>query len=337
MCTLDCPTTVRLVKRKAISMGKIMKIGVLGMGHVGAHVANAILYQGLAAELYCVDDIESKVACEVNDYQDAMPFYPRQARVYNCHQDYEALLDCDIVVNAAGHVAAAAGNRDGELEVTAAETKKWAPHFKGYKGIIVTIANPCDVVATMIYNLAGLEPHQIVGSGTCLDSARFRHALATETGFNPSSINSWMLGEHGASQFAAWSHVSFGTIPADELERTDPEHFHFDRDALEDAARQGGYVTYAGKGCTEYSICNAATELVKAVVQDSKLVTPCGTLLPEDGSFYGETGIYTSIPAVVGCDGVDRVLPIELSEDEQEKFHKSCAHIRENIEKIKCW
>lgn len=317
-------------------MGDITKIGVIGMGHVGAHVANAILYQGLAAELYCVDSQEGKVSCEVNDLQDAMPFYPRQARVYNCHQDYEALLDCDVVVNAAGHVAQAAGNRDGELVCTSGETKVWAPHFRGYEGVIVTIANPCDVIATLVWKLSGLQPNQIVGSGTALDSARFRHALWAETGYNPTSITSWMIGEHGSSQFAAWSHVSFGAMPLLELERVDPERFTLDKDAIEEAVRQGGYVTYDGKGCTEYSIANAAVELVKAVVQDSRLITPCGTLLPDEG-YYGECGHFTSIPAVVGADGVERTLKMELSHDEQEKFHVSCRHIQENVERVRCW
>ncbi|KXB62046.1 MULTISPECIES: lactate/malate family dehydrogenase [Olsenella] len=315
-------------------MGAPTKIGIIGMGHVGAHVANAILYQGLAAEIYCVDSIESKVACEVNDLQDAMPFYPRQARVYNCHENYEELLGCDVIVNAAGHVAQAAGNRDGELFCTAEETKKWAPRIKGYKGVIVTIANPCDVVATMVWKLAELEPRQVVGSGTALDSARFRHALWDATGYNPNSITSWMIGEHGASQFAAWSHVSFGATPLAELEKSDPKHFSFDKDAIEEAARMGGYVTYAGKQCTEYSVANAATELVKAVVQDSKLITPAGTLLED---VYGESGHYSSIPCVIGKDGVEATFPLELSADEQEKFHASCKHIQDNLEKVRCW
>lgn len=315
-------------------MGAPTKIGIIGMGHVGAHVANAILYQGLAAEIYCVDSIESKVACEVNDLQDAMPFYPRQARVYNCHENYEELLGCDVIVNAAGHVAQAAGNRDGELSCTAEETKKWAPRIKGYKGVIVTIANPCDVVATMVWKLAELDPRQVVGSGTALDSARFRHALWDATGYNPNSITSWMIGEHGASQFAAWSHVSFGATPLAELEKSDPKHFSFDKDAIEEAARMGGYVTYAGKQCTEYSVANAATELVKAVVQDSKLITPAGTLLED---VYGESGHYSSIPCVIGKDGVEATFPLELSADEQEKFHASCKHIQDNLEKVRCW
>ncbi|EHF02815.1 hypothetical protein HMPREF1008_00460 [Olsenella sp. oral taxon 809 str. F0356] len=315
-------------------MGAPTKIGIIGMGHVGAHVANAILYQGLAAEIYCVDSIESKVACEVNDLQDAMSFYPRQARVYNCHENYEELLGCDVIVNAAGHVAQAAGNRDGELFCTAEETKKWAPRIKGYKGVIVTIANPCDVVATMVWKLAELEPRQVVGSGTALDSARFRHALWDATGYNPNSITSWMIGEHGASQFAAWSHVSFGATPLAELEKSDPKHFSFDKDAIEEAARMGGYVTYAGKQCTEYSVANAATELVKAVVQDSKLITPAGTLLED---VYGESGHYSSIPCVIGKDGVEATFPLELSADEQEKFHASCKHIQDNLEKVRCW
>ncbi len=314
----------------------VRRVGVIGMGHVGAHVTDAILRQCLADEVYCCDVREPKVTCEVNDVQDTLSFYPGPARVFNVHGDYEALMGCDVLVNAAGHVEASAGNRDGELFVTADEAKRIAPHLRGYRGVVVTISNPCDVIATVLWRLSGLEPRQIVGSGTALDSARLRHALweATDFAYAPESITAWMLGEHGQSQFAAWSHVFFGATPLAELERTDPEHFHFDHDVVEEAGRHGGYVTYAGKGCTEYSVANAATRLVRAVLRDERLITPCGTLLQGE---YGESGHFTSIPCVVGRNGVERHFPMELSEAEQAKFHASCAHIRENVEKVRSW
>lgn len=315
-------------------MAELTKIGIIGMGHVGAHVANAILYQGLAAELHCVDKIESKVACEVNDLQDAMPFYPRMARVYNHHANYEELLDCDVIVNAAGHVAAVGENRDGELFVTADEAKEIAPHLKGYEGVVVSIANPCDVVATLIQQGSGIDPTRVIGSGTALDSARLRHALWTKTGYNPNSITAWMLGEHGASQFAAWSHVFFGATPLAELEASGDERFQFDHDEVAELARDGGFVTYRGKQCTEYSIANAATSIVAAVINDTKLITPCGVMLTGRDDEYGESGHYTSLPCVIGKDGMEGRFPLELSADEQELFHASCAHIKENLAKV---
>lgn len=314
----------------------VRRVGIIGMGHVGAHVGDALLRQGLVEELRCCDVEEQKVASEVNDLQDALNFYPGPARVINVHDSYEDLLDCDVIVNAAGHVAASAGNRDGELFVTAKEALAIAPRLRGYRGVVVTVANPCDVVATLMWKLSGVEPRQVVGSGTALDSARLRHALweATDTAYAPESINAWMLGEHGQSQFAAWSHVSFGTVPLSELERTDPDHFRFDYDQVEEAARHGGYVTYAGKGCTEYSIATATARLVKAILRDEHLITPCGTLMTGE---YGVSDIFTSMPCVVGRSGVERRLPIELSADEVDKFHASCAHIRENLDKVKTW
>ena len=107
-------------------MALISKIGIIGANHVGAHVANALLYQGLATELYISDTNEILCKAQVNDLLDAMPFYPHPARVFELDDRYEELAGCDIIVNAAGHVAAAAGNRDGELFVTTDEAKKFA-------------------------------------------------------------------------------------------------------------------------------------------------------------------------------------------------------------------
>lgn len=190
-------------------MALISKIGIIGANHVGAHVANALLYQGLATELHISDTNEVLCKAQVNDLLDAMPFYPHPARVFELDDRYEELAGCDIIVNAAGHVAAAAGNRDGELFVTTDEAKKFAKRIAdaGFDGVWVNIANPCDVVTTELQYLTGADPNKVIGSGTTLDSARLRHALSGATGYPASCINAWMLGEHGNGMFACWSHV----------------------------------------------------------------------------------------------------------------------------------
>jgi L-lactate dehydrogenase len=317
-------------------MGTIRKIGVLGQGHVGAHVANSLLLQGVADELYLSDLDPKKLTAEVQDLRDGLAFCPHNCLIEGIGTDYEALAQCDVIVNAAGKVALAAGDRDGELFWTTDTTRTYAARVEraGFKGVWVTIANPCDVVATEIWHLTGCDPTRVIGSGTALDSSRFRNVLSAATGYDQKSIGCYMLGEHGASQFACWSQVNFGGKPLGELEAEDPGHFSFDKAKLEDDARQGGYVTYAGKGCTEYAVADAATRLVKAVVSNEHYITACSTLLTGQ---YGEQGHFISIPCSIGAAGVERVFMPDLDAAEQEAFHSSCAHVRQNISRLEWW
>lgn len=317
-------------------MALIRKIGVIGLGHVGAHVADNLLMQGVADELYLCDIDDLKLKAEVQDLTDALSFFPHNCKVVDCGAEYEKLAECDVVVNAAGKVSASAENRDGELFVTTEITRTWPVRLvdAGFKGIIVTISNPCDVVATQIYRMTGYDPKKIIGSGTALDSARVRNAVAKQVGLDQRSCNVYMLGEHGFSQFTAWSTCNFGGKSLDEMAAEQPERFGFDRDAVEEIARKGGYVSMAGKHCTEYAVSSAAVRIVKAVVSNEHFITACGTLM--EGQ-YGETGCYASLPCVIGVNGVEEVLNLNLPDDEVEKFHKSCAHIKDNISKLGDW
>lgn len=320
-------------------MGTCVSVGIIGLGHVGAHVANSLMLQGTADELLLCDitsgdeDNSKKLAAEVQDLSDSLAFCPHNVRVENCGEDYAALASCDVVVNAAGKVALAAQDRDGELFYTTDTARRFIPALAGagFDGVWVTVANPCDVVATEIWRLGGFDPRRVIGTGTQLDSARFKHVLSRETGIDQHSIGAYMLGEHGATQFACWSQVNFGGKPLAELEREQPERFSFDRPALEDAARQGGYVAMAGKMCTEYAVADAAARLARAVVSNEHAVLACSTLM--DG-VYGEEGLFCSVPCVVGGSGVEALVVPDLTEPEQASFHASCAHIRENLSRV---
>lgn len=310
------------------------KIGIIGCNHVGAHVANAILYQGIASELHICDLDEVLSRAQVNDLNDAAAFYPHTAVCYDHGCRYEELADCDIIVNAAGHVAEAARSRDGELFVTTEEAKKFAKRVvdAGFKGIWVSVANPNDVIASALQGLTGYDPMKIIGAGTTLDSARLRHALWRATGIAQESINAWMLGEHGFSEFACWSHVTFGILTLDEIQKQ--LDLKLDLADLEQQAVKGGYVTYVAKQCTEYSIANSTTEIVKAVAYNTHAILPVSTAI--DG-IYGVSGIYSSIPCMVGAAGVERQLMPELTEYEQERWHQTCDHIADNLAKVRCW
>lgn len=313
-------------------MGHAAKIGIIGASHVGAHVADALLAQGVAGELFICDTDEALCRAQVNDLLDAMSFYPRSVRVHECDARYEELASCDVIVNAAGHIAAAAKDRDGELFVTPAETRTFVPpiHAAGFKGIWVSVSNPNDVVAEAIWQESGhYDWRRVIGSGTTLDSSRFQHALSAATGYDPSSVNAWMLGEHGFSEFACWSHVSFGCLTPEEVEAETGRSF--DRPALEDEARRGGYITMMGKRCTEYSIARGTAKIVSAIVGDTKTITPVSVRI--DG-VYGVSGIWASLPCLIGKEGIEQIFVPELSPDEIGKWQASCAHIRSNVDQL---
>ena len=317
-------------------MAYIRKVGIIGQGHVGAHVANALLMQGLVDELYLSDVNAQKLTSEAQDFSDALSFYPHNCKIVTVGDEYEKLAGCDVIVNAAGDVSASAKDRDGELFVTTDIARTFPARIAdaGFEGVWVSISNPCDVVCTEIWRLSGCDPKRVVGSGTALDSARLRNAISVVTGLDQHSINAYMLGEHGASQFAAMSCVSFGCKTLADLAAEQPERFGFDELAVEETARRGGYVTYAGKRCTEYAVANAAVRLVQAILGNEHYVTCCSTLLTGE---HGEEGIFASIPCVVGANGVEETFELPLNEREQAAFHASCEHIRGNIAKLGAW
>ncbi len=309
------------------------RVGIVGMGHVGTHVANSLILQGIVDELVLSEPKEERLAAEVQDLGDALSFCPHDVAIRPVGGAYEKLASCDIVVNAMGDVALARESRDGELQFTPAQARDFVPRVEdaGFEGIWLTISNPCDVVATLIHRLAHGPSQRVLGTGTALDSARVRHTLAREVGLAQQSIQAYMLGEHGFSQFVAWSGVAIGGIPLDVLKEREPARFDVDRAALEETAVHAGYVTMAGKHCTEYAVANAAAQIIRAILCDEHRVVACSTLLTGE---FGEEDIYASLPCVVGAQGVEEVLCPDLPPEEVERFHASCAHIRGNIAQL---
>ena len=208
-------------------MTVLRKVGIIGIGHVGAHVANAVLSAGLAEELKLCDINEQKVVSECQDLSDTLGFYPHNCVIGNYGTQYEQLADCDVVINAAGDVKTSAKDRDGELFVTTDIARTWISRLfnAGFHGVIITISNPCDVVATEIWHITGYDPRKIIGTGTALDSARLRNAIAKRVNVDQKSIGAYMLGEHGNSQFAYWSNVNIAGKPLDQLAQDDPPRF----------------------------------------------------------------------------------------------------------------
>ncbi len=314
-------------------MSSLRKIGIIGMGHVGAHVANSLLLQGIGDELYLCGLHDQKVISEAQDLHDSLSFVPYNTRIVNCSSHYEELAGCDIIINCAGHVANSATSRDGELFTATESARTFANQIvdAGFNGILISVANPCDVICTQIWRLTGYDPRKIIGTGCGLDSARLRSEISRVTGISPKSIDAYMIGEHGFSQVAAWKAASIAGKSLNELAKEFPEQYGFDQAVVEEAARKGGYVTFAGKGCTEYAVSNCTARICAAIFHNEHAVLSISTLMTGQ---YGEEGVFTSLPCVIGANGVEQVFTLDLSEAEEEGFHKSCQHIRDNFSRI---
>ena len=314
-------------------MAKKRIIGIMGLGHVGAHVAYSLAIQGIADELVLVDQNAEKVASEVQDLRDAVAYIPHRVTVRSA--DFTEVGDCDILVNSVGKIELLRGNhnRVTEMDFTIPAVRGFADKIKasGFDGVVINITNPCDIVTRELALHLDLPRGRVFGTGTGLDTSRLLSALARQTGIDHKSITAYMMGEHGNQQFAPWSCVSFRGKPLDDWAKTD-ERFRFDRDALQKESIGGGWVTFSGKHCTEYGIATTAARMASVVLHDEKAIMPASAELRGE---YGEEGLFVGVPCVIGANGVEEVVELPLTAEEKATFHECCDGIRHNMEHLK--
>ena len=311
---------------------KLRKVGIIGVGHVGAHVAFSLVTQGIVDELVLVDINKQKAISERQDLLDAATYLPHRINVIV--GEYEDLADCDIIVNSVGKIDESR-DRLAELQQSIDMVNTYIKRIMnaGFNGIIINITNPCDIIAYHIYKVSGLPKNQVFGTGTGLDSSRFRNVMAECTGIDHKSIIGYSLGEHGDSQMIPWSVVNLGGKSLSELEKERPDTFgKLDKEDITYRTIKGGWFTYEGKKCTEFGIASTAARLINGIYHDEKFVTTASTLLEGE---YGEKDLFISIPVVIGKDGVEDKYELNLTEKELEKFKHSCHVVKENIAKIK--
>lgn len=306
------------------------KVGIVGVGHVGAHVAYSLAIQGIVDELVLVDTNKERVESECQDMLDALPHMPHRTRVWI--GDYEDLADCDVIVNSAGHIELLLGSEDRsrELKFTVPAVRTWADRVReaGFDGVVLSISNPCDVVTREIAKHLQLPKGRVLGTGTGLDSARLVTQIVRKTNVDPNSIQAFMFGEHGNSMFAAWSCATVNGLSMDEMAKQD-SRWDFDRAEVEQLGRHGGWVTFSWKHATEYSVATTAARMVKAILHDEHVLMPASTELTGQ---YGQSDVYAGVPCIIGKEGVERIVEFPLTEEELAKFNDSCNAIRANIE-----
>ena len=296
------------------------KIGVIGMGNVGATAAHYIVANGFADELVLIDKCSEKVNADALDFEDAMANLKSHTKIIV--NDYAALKDADVIISAIGKIELQDNQDDdrfAELPFTRAAAKEVGAKIKaaGFNGIMVVITNPVDVITSIYQEVIGLPKKHVLGTGTLLDSARMKRAVARELKIDPQSVYGYNLGEHGNSQFTAWSTVRVLGHPITEI----AAKTGLDLAKLDQEAREGGFKVFHGKKYTNYGIATAAVRLALAVLTDSRTELAVS-------NYRKEWETYLSYPAIVGRDGIVEQLDFDLTDEEIKKLARSADYIK---------
>ena len=197
-----------------------------------------------------------------------------------------------------------------------------------FAGIIINISNPADVITHYIQNQLNYDYKKIISTSTTLDSARLRRAISEEINIDQKSICAYALGEHGESQMVAWSTVSIAGKPLLELIKEKPEKYgKLDLNKIAEKGKKGGWEVLGGKGSTEFGIGASLAEVVKAIICNEHRVLPVSVYLNGE---YGQKDVYASVPAVLGKDGVEEIIELNMTEEEKKLFDNSCKIMSEN-------
>ncbi len=297
-----------------------MQIGIIGAGSVGSATAFALMMHGVARKITLVDIDTQKAWAEAADIAHAAPFaYANKIK----SGSYADLKDCSIIIITAG-----ANQKKGEtrIDLLAHNVKIFAeivPQIvqNAPDAILLIATNPVDIMTYVALKLSGFAQEKVIGSGTLLDTARFRTDLGYHLGVSPKSVHAHVLGEHGDSEVLCWDSGDAGSIPlttlADDLGCPLTAEV---KARIDDDVRNAAYKIIAGKGATFYGIAGAVTRICQAISTNEYAILTVSAL---HDSLFGFNNVCISLPCVVGKRGIHQVLPPQLSSREQQLLIQS--------------
>ena len=304
------------------------KIVLVGAGMVGMSFAYAALNQALCDEFVIIDIDKKRAEGEAMDLNHGVAFASGTMRIYA--GEYPDCKDADIVVLCAG-----VNQKPGEsrLELLNRNTEVFKSIIQpvmrsGFNGIFLVATNPVDIMTRVAYDLSGFNSARVFGSGTTLDTARLRYLLGEYFTVDPRNIHAYVIGEHGDSEFVPWSQAMIGTKNVVDICNQSNGQFCLEgMENLSNDVRHAAQHIIAAKNATYYGIGMALVRIAKAVLSNENSVLTVSAWLRGE---YGEKNVYAGVPCIVNRNGIDRILELNLTEDEQAKFAESCAILRKN-------
>lgn len=310
-------------------MINIRKAAIIGCGFVGASSAFSLVHKGLFSELVLIDANHGKAEGEAMDLSHGRPF-TSPMKIYA--GTYDDISDCSLIIITAG-----ANQKPGETRLdlvhkNVAIFKKIIPEItkRDFEGTLLIVANPVDILTYAALKISGYPKERVLGSGTVLDSARFRYLLSEHLHVDSRSVHAYIIGEHGDSELAVWSSANVSGIAINDFCEL---RGHYDHDEAMDriyrTVRDSAYEIIDRKGATYYGVAMAVSRIAEAIIRNEHSVLPVSSLMEGE---YGLCDLCISVPTIVSAKGAEQVLEIPLSDEEKEKLQKSAAELKKVLD-----
>ena len=309
------------------------KVALIGTGMVGMSFAYSALNQNVCDELVLIDIDKLRAKGEAMDLNHGLAFSHSSMKIYA--GDYEDCKDASIAVICAG-----VNQKPGESRLQL--LKRNYDVFKsvvtavcesGFGGIFLVATNPVDIMTRVTYSLSRFNPAKVIGTGTTLDTARLRYLMGDYFSVDPRNIHAYIIGEHGDSEFAPWSQAMISTKPLKKIFEDNPQKFRpEDMEKIASEVREAAQKIITAKRATYYGIGIAITRIVRAILNDEKTVLTVSARLKGE---YGQRDVFVGTPCIVGKSGADRLIELDLNEDELKSFSKSCNILSREYESLR--
>ena len=307
------------------------KVAIIGCGFVGSASAFALMESGLFSEMVLIDVSHEKAEGEALDISHGLPF----AKPMNIYAgDYTNISDAAIIV-----VTAGAGQKPGETRLDLVRKnvgifRSIIPEIAKHNsdGILLIVANPVDILTYTAAKLSGFPENRVFGSGTVLDTARLKYLLGQHLGVDSRSVHAFIIGEHGDSEIAAWSSANVSGIPLNSFcEMRGHFNHQSSMNEIADSVKNSAYEIINRKGATYYGIAMSVKRICEAIVRDEKSILPVSGIQHDN---YGISDIALSMPSIVGRNGLEATVPIELSGQEALALRSSAETLKAVIDDI---
>jgi L-lactate dehydrogenase len=310
------------------------KISIIGAGNVGVRYAYASIINGLARKIVLVDVNKEKLMGEVMDLSHGMPYIPPVDIVAG---DYEDIYNSDLVVITAGKNQSPGETRLDLVNKNVELFKLIIPKIMDVTpdSILLIVSNPVDILSYVSYKLSRKPSTKVMGSGTTLDTARFRFLLGQHCGINARNVHAYILGEHGDSEFPIWSSAMIGGMLIKDYCLTCSKRKECNKEEklkeIFKEVKDSAYEIIKKKGETSYGIGLTLARITRAILNDENTILPVSTLI---NNIYGVNDLYLSLPCIINRNGIKEQLVIELNEEEEIAFRRSAKTIKGVIDKI---
>lgn len=309
------------------------KVVLIGTGLVGMSYAYAMLNRGTCNELALIDVDSVRANGEAMDLNHGLAFAPGAIKIYS--SDYDTCADADIVVICAGVSQKPGESRIALLSRNAAIFESIISQTlrSGFDGIFLVATNPVDIMTRITLDISGFDPSRVIGTGTTLDTARLRYLLGEYFSIDPRNVHAYVMGEHGDSEFVPWSQALVATKPVLSVCEEYPDRYSIrDLENIESEVRDAAGKIIAAKRATYYGIGMALQRITASIFGDENSVL---TVSAYHNGAYGQDNVYVGSPCIIGRKGATRMIKLSLTDDELERFSRSCSFLKETYRQLK--